>query len=62
MLNIFNILHVIDFPMHKAGNILDWIIHKEEQNCMDNLTKLDFLSDHCIIEWTMREVSSQTKN
>ena len=46
--------------MHKAGNTLDWIIHKEEQNCIHNLTKLEFLSDHCIIEWTMKKVPSQT--
>ena len=44
--------------MHKAGNILDWIIHKEELNCIHNLTKLEFLSDHCIIEWTMKKVPS----
>ena len=47
--------------MHKAGNTLDWIIHKEEQNCIHNLTKLDFLSDHCIIEWTMKKVPSQAE-
>ena len=48
----------IEFPMHKAGNVLDWIIHKEELNCIHNLTKLEFLSDHCIIEWTMKKVPS----
>ena len=41
--------------MHKAGNALDWIIHKEELNHIHNLTKLEFLSDHCIIEWPMRK-------
>ena len=59
MLNTFNLLQEIDFPMHKAGNTLDWIIHKEEQNCIHNLTKLDFLSDYCIIEWTMKKVPLQ---
>ena len=29
ILNTFNLLQEIDFPMHKAGNTLDWIIHKE---------------------------------
>ena len=60
MLNTFNLLQEIDFPMHKTGNTLDWIIHKEEQNCIHNLTKLDFLSDHCIIELTMEKLPSQT--
>ena len=45
----------IEFPMHKAGNTLDWIIHKEELNCTHNLTKLEFLSDHCIIEWQWKK-------
>ena len=60
MLNTFN-LHQIDFPMHKAGNTLDWIIHREEQKCIHNLTKLHFLSDHCIREWTMKNVPIQTE-
>ena len=47
ILNTFNLTEVIDFPTHKAGNILDWIIHKEQQNCIHNLIKLEFLSDHC---------------
>ena len=34
---------------------LGWIIHKEELNCIHNLTKLEFLSDHCIIDCTMRK-------
>ena len=59
ILNTFNLLHKIDFPTHKAGNTLDWIIHKDEQNCIHNLTKLEFLLDHCIIEWTMKKVPSQ---
>ena len=55
ILHIFNLVQEIEFPMHKAGNALDWIIHKEELNCIQNLTKLEFLSDQCIIEWTMRK-------
>ena len=55
ILNTFNLLQEIEFPTHKAGNTLDWIIHKEEQNCIHNLTKLEFLSDHCITEWTMKK-------
>ena len=55
ILNTFNLIQEIDFPMHKAGNTLDWIIHKEVQNCIHNLTKLEFLSDHCNIEWTMKK-------
>ena len=46
----------IEFPTHKSGNITDWIIHKEELNCIHDLTKLEFLLDHCIIEWTMKKV------
>ena len=30
-------------------------LNKEQQNCIHNLTKLEFLSDHCIIEWTMKK-------
>ena len=59
-LNRFNLYQVINFPTHKAGNTLDWIIHRAEQNCIQNITKSDFLSDHCIIEWTMRRDPSQT--
>ena len=55
ILHTFNLVQKIEFPMHKVGNALDWIIHKEELNCIHNLTKLEFLSDHCIIEWTMRK-------
>ena len=51
----FNLVKEIEFPTHKAGNALDWIIHKEELNSIHILTKLEFLSDHCIIEWTMRK-------
>ena len=54
ILHTFNLVQEIEFPMHKAGNALDWIIHKE-LNCIHNLIKLEFLSDHCIIEWTMRK-------
>ena len=43
ILNTFNLTQEIDFPTHKAGNVLDWIIHKEQQNCIHNLTKLEFL-------------------
>ena len=60
ILNTFNLLQEIEFPMHKAGNTLDWIIQKDEQNCIHNLTKLEFLSDHCIIEWTMKKFPSQS--
>ena len=56
--NTFNLIKEIEFPMHKASNILDWIIHKEELNCIHCLTKLEFLSDHCIIEWTMKKLPS----
>ena len=69
ILHTFNLVQEIEFPMHKAGNALDWIIHKEELNCIQNLTKLEFLSDHCIIEWTMRKaplisekIEKQSKN
>ena len=55
ILHTFNLVQEIEFPMHKAGNALDRIIHKEELNCIHNLTKLEFLSDHCIIEWTMKK-------
>ena len=55
LLNIFNLIQEIEFPTHKAGNVLDWIIHKEKLNCIHNLTKLEFLSDHCIIEGTMKK-------
>ena len=55
ILHTFNLVQEIEFPTHKAGNDLDWIIHKEELNCIHNLTKLEFLSDHCIMEWTMRK-------
>ena len=55
ILHTFNLGTRIEFPMYNAGNTLDWIIHKEELNCIHNLTKLEFLSDHCIIEWTMRK-------
>ena len=55
ILHTLNLVQEIEFPMHKAGNALDLIIHKEELNCIHNLTKLDFLSDHCITEWTMRK-------
>ena len=58
ILNTFDLTQIIDFPTHKAGNILDCIIHKEQQNCIHNLTKLEFLSDHCIIEWTMKKAPS----
>ena len=57
LLHTFNLVQEIESPTHKAGNNLDWIIHKEELNCIQNLTKLEFLSDHCIIEWTMRKAS-----
>ena len=30
------------------------------RNCIHNLTKLEFLSDHCIIEWTMKKVPSKS--
>ena len=30
ILNTFNLTQEIEFPTHKAGNILDWIIHKED--------------------------------
>ena len=46
--------------MHKAGNTLDWIIHKEELNCIHNLTKSEFLSDHCIREWRLKKVPSKS--
>ena len=69
ILNIFNLVKEIKFPTHKAGNALDWIIHKEELNCIQNLTKLESLPDHCIIEWTMRKgplisekIEKQSKN
>ena len=55
MLYTFNLTQEIEFPTHKAGNTLDWIIHKVELNCIHNLTKLEFLSDHCIIEWSMKK-------
>ena len=55
ILHTFNLVQEIEFPTHKAGKALDWIIHKEELNCMYKLTNLEFLSDHCIIEWTMRK-------
>ena len=58
ILNTLDLTQVIDFPTHNAGNVLDWIIHKEQQNCIHNLTKLEFLSDHCIIEWTMKKAPS----
>ena len=58
ILNTFDLTQVIDFPTHKAGNVLDWIIHKEQQNCIHNLTKLEFLSDCCVIEWTMKNTPS----
>ena len=45
--------------MHKASKSLDSIIHKEEQNCIYNLTKLESLSDHCIIGQTMKKTPSQ---
>ena len=50
IINTFNLPQEIEFPTHKVGNTLDWIIHKEDQNCIHSLTKLEFLSDHCIIE------------
>ena len=55
LLQTFNLVQEIEFPTHRAGNILDWIIHKEEENCIQNLTNSEYLSDHCIIEWTMRK-------
>ena len=30
ILHTFNLVQEIEFPMHKAGNSLDWIIHKEK--------------------------------
>ena len=61
ILNTFDLTQVIDFPTHKAGNVLDWIIYKEQQNCIHNLIKLEFLSDHCIIEWTMKKSTINTR-
>ena len=58
MLSTFNLLQL--FQIHKAGNTLDWIIHRAEQKCIQNITKSDFLSDHYIIEWNMRRDPSQT--
>ena len=60
MLNTFNLHQLVNFPTHKADNTQDWIIHKAEQNCNQNITKSDFLSDHFIIEWTMIRDPSQT--
>ena len=36
ILNTFDLTQVIDFPTYNAGNVLDWIIHKEQQNCFHN--------------------------
>ena len=52
-----NLHQLINFPTRKAGNTLDWIIHRADKNCIQNITKSDFLSDHYIIEWTMRKRS-----
>ena len=60
MLNRFNLHQLINFPTHKVGNTLDWIIHRTEQNCIQNITRSDSLSGHCILEWTMIRDASQT--
>ena len=69
MLNTVNLHQLMNFPTHKVGNILDLIIHRAEQNCIQNITRSDSLSDttrsdslsdHCIIEWTMIRDHSQT--
>ena len=56
--NTFNLIQEIDFPTHKAGNVLDWINKRSNNHCIQKLTKLEFLSDHCNIEWTMHKVPS----
>ena len=39
MLNIFNLHQLVNFPTHKAGNTLDCIIYRAEQNYIQNITK-----------------------
>ena len=41
MLNTFNIHQLINFPTHKVGNTLDWIILRAEQSC--SKTESEFL-------------------
>ena len=60
MLNTFNLHQLINYQIHKAGITLDWVIHRAEQNCIQNITRSDSLSDHYIIEWNMIGHPSQT--
>ena len=50
MLVMHDLKQHIHIQTHKLGNTLDWLISNSPDTIQD-ITKKDFLSDHCINEW-----------
>ena len=53
VMDMYDLKQHIHTQMHRLGNTLDWLISNNPNSIMD-LTKKDFLSDHCIIEWNFQ--------
>ena len=50
ILDLFGLTQLVNFQTHKLSNAIDWIICKDPTR-IENLTKHNFISDHCIIAW-----------
>ena len=46
ILDLFNLKQHVNFPTHKFGNTLDWLITSDESNLINNIRSTGQMSDH----------------
>ena len=55
ILNMFNLKQHVNFPTHKIGNTLDWLIKGDECNLINKIRSTDQMSDHSSFNATLNE-------
>ena len=60
ILDLFGLTQLVNFQTHKISNTIDWIVCKEPTQ-IQNLTKHDYISDHCIIPWEYLTTKATTE-
>ena len=57
ILDMFNLKQHVNFPTHKFGNTLDWLITSDKCNLINKIRSTDQMSDHSSFIATLNETA-----
>ena len=57
ILDMFHLKQHVNFPTHKLGNTLDWLITSDECNLINKIRSTDQMSDHSSFIATLNETA-----